>query len=300
MSTIDRTRKPRSYNISLRVFLVLVLALGVGMGWKANKVRRQQRAVAAIRAYGGFVHYDWELVNGSVVTGRKLWAPAWLRRLLGDEFFQDVAQVSLVYDDTTGKRIETARKDDSIMPELRGLTGLRVLLLQGAQATDAGVANLEGLTSLEHLYMWDATQLTDAGVAHLKELNNLTQLHINHSRITDVSLDHLGKLNGLENLSLQGNHFTDKGLEHIRGLNNLTSLCIGLGQCEVTDAGLVHLKGMSKLRVLDIQHSQVTEDGIRQLRPLPKLAEIWGSGSKITREGIDRLHSEMPSLKVTL
>ena len=48
---------------------------------------RQRRAVAAIRRAGGGVGYDHK--------GRP-WAPAWLRKRLGDEFFQEVTSVQFL------------------------------------------------------------------------------------------------------------------------------------------------------------------------------------------------------------
>src|SRR5438874_8115 len=108
----------------LTVFLLLVLALGLGMGWKANQARPQRLSVAAIKDYGGFVHSDWEFVGDKLTPGRDPWGPRWLRRLLGDEYFQEVAQVSLVYDDSTGKRYEVKRTDDRVLAHLEGMTSL--------------------------------------------------------------------------------------------------------------------------------------------------------------------------------
>jgi hypothetical protein len=60
------------------------------------------------------VHYDWEFVDGLVkvprgnllwmpswgkfTPGKKPWLPDWLRRALGDEYFQSIVHVSLYVD----------------------------------------------------------------------------------------------------------------------------------------------------------------------------------------------------------
>jgi hypothetical protein len=297
MTATEHPRK-RSLTLSVRLLLLVILALGAWMAWKGNRVRQQARAVAAIRSYGGFVHYDWEVVNGKIVPGRTRPEPAWLSRLLGDDFLHDVVYVSLVYDDSSGKRIETRRTDDSVLPHLRALTKIRVLLLQGRQATDNGIANLGGLTSLEQLLMWNASDLTDAGAAHLSGLKNLRKLHISNSQITDASLKQFARLPRVEELSLQGNHFTDRGLENIQGLRNLDGLYVGLGRCEITDRGLAYLQHLPRLRVLDIQNSRVTAEGALQLARLPKLTEIWRNGSQISNADIPKLQAKMPGLKV--
>ena len=70
--------------------------------------------MAALQKFGGFVHYDWEFVNGRVKAPRcnslwkpswgkftpegKPWAPDWMRRALGDEYFQSLTHVSLYVD----------------------------------------------------------------------------------------------------------------------------------------------------------------------------------------------------------
>ena len=82
------------------------------MAWIVNNARQQREAVAALQKFGGFVHYDWEFVDGPVkvprgnsiwmpswgklTPGRKPWAPDWLRRALGDEYFQSIVHVTTI------------------------------------------------------------------------------------------------------------------------------------------------------------------------------------------------------------
>ena len=113
MEPENRPRR-RWKTISLRGSLLLVLAIALWLGWVVNKARQQREAVAALQKFGGFVHYDWEFVNGPVkvprgnllwkptwgtlTPGRRPWAPDWMRRALGDEYFQSLAHVSLYVD----------------------------------------------------------------------------------------------------------------------------------------------------------------------------------------------------------
>jgi hypothetical protein len=302
MSETAQSRRKR-LTISLRFFLLLVIVIGVALGWMAYKVRRQKRAVAAIQAYGGFVRYDWEVAspnapgfNGKVPATAHPPGPAWLRRLLGDELFQEVVQVSLVYDESSGKRMNTPRRDDEVMPYLRDFPQLRVLLIQGEQASDRGFASLKDLGDLEEIYAWEASKLTDNGVANLKDLKKLRTLHIGHSRLSDVGLKYLAALPRLERASLQGNHISDEGLRAIQNMTSLKQLHVGLGHGVITDAGLAHLKRMSRLSVLDIQRSRVTAAGLLSLRKLPKLTEIWCSETGVTDEDVRKLPLTWPGL----
>ena len=68
----ERFRKHLRF--SLRSLMLLVLILAVFLGWRANKARQQRRVVAAVEAYGGWVHYDYESVSGKLTPGQRLGA----------------------------------------------------------------------------------------------------------------------------------------------------------------------------------------------------------------------------------
>ena len=72
---------------------------------------------------------------------------------------------------------------DSDLSHLKGLTGLRKLLLGSwgvpgrAKTTDAGMAHLKGLTGLRELNL-RYREVTGAGLAHLKHLTGLRVLYL--------------------------------------------------------------------------------------------------------------------------
>jgi hypothetical protein len=279
--------------------MLLVLVFGLWLGWRVNKAREQREAVAAVAKYGGWVHYDHEFVNGKLTPGGKPWAPRWLRRRIGDEFFQEVRQASLVYDDSTGKRYDATnvKACDDVLARVSGLPGLKVLMLKETQATDEGLRQVGAMKGLEELFVWDAVSVTDAGVAHLAGLGRLKNVHISKSKITDESLAVLSGLPRMEKLSLQNNHFSDAGLARLKGKGRLKMLAIGLGDFRVTDAGVAALRGCEALEVLDLQGSNVTDQGLEHLRGLTKLKALWLSGTGVTDKGIERLRKAMPALK---
>jgi hypothetical protein len=73
---------PRSWwhrlRISLRAFVVLVVAIGGALGWWVNSARVQRVAIAAIKRAGGRCEYDMAWNFPRAIPGRK---PLWLRRL---------------------------------------------------------------------------------------------------------------------------------------------------------------------------------------------------------------------------
>jgi hypothetical protein len=300
MATDAIPAKRRRFRVSLRVVMLLVLVIGLWMGYRVNKARKQREAVAAVKAYGGWVHYDWEFVNGNLARNTQPRVPKWFRKLLGDEYFQEIAQVSLVYDDSTGTRYDIKNLDaaDKVLTRLAGQAGIRELWLQKSQATDQGIRHLQSLTNLERLLIWDASEVSDVGVAHLVPLKNLIYIHINNSKMSDGGLASLAKLPKLETLSLQGNNFSDAGLASLKDSTNLKQLHVGIGESRITDDGMTHLKNLKNLELLDVQNTAVTDSGLNQLRGLTKLKEMWLGQTKITEEGIVRFKAAMPNLKV--
>jgi hypothetical protein len=290
----------RRLRISLRTTMLVIVVVAIWLSWNVNRAREQHEAVAAVQNHGGWVHYDYEFVNGKLTSGQNPWAPRWLRRLLGDEFFRHVSQVSLVYDQSTGKRFDNANvlPCDDVLARICRLPGLKSLLLKETQATDEGLRHIGKITGLEELYIWDAKSVTDAGVSHLASLKNLKNIHINRSKLTDEGLALLSSLPKIETLSLQENHFTDAGLARLAGRERLKNLYIGLGDGHITDSGIAHLIQFTSLEVLDLQKSQVTARGLEQLRPLSKLKQLWVSETGVTDAEKQAMRQANPTLTI--
>ena len=85
----------RNLTFSLRTLFILLTALAVWLGIVVNRAREQREAVKAIEALGGRVQYDWEQdLNDPFGEPYGPGGPGWLRKMIGDDFFQDVRQVS--------------------------------------------------------------------------------------------------------------------------------------------------------------------------------------------------------------
>ena len=133
------------------------------------------------------------------------------------------------------------------------------------------------LTSLTHLYAWDAARVTDAGVSHLSGLANLQTLHLSYSQIGDESLRVLSKLPRLQELAAPGSRFTDRGLAYLKDATGLEQLSVGNAR-KITDAGMIHLGRLTNLTSLDLENAEITDHGLEQLTGLAKLKWIFLSG----------------------
>jgi len=266
MTNASPKKPPRRwFRFCLLTLLVFAVVLSVPLGWFVMNLRRaarQRAAVEAIEKTGKQVFYDYQWCVDMMLprSQAKPSTPAWLRQLLGDDFFCDVIQVA--YPSTTFG-------DDDLI-HVKNFSKLRRLDLNGAAVTDAGLEQLMGLTSLEHLYL-SGTQVTDAGLSHLKGLTTLELLDLSNTQTTDVGMECLKGLDDLESLNLSGTQVTDATMEYLEGLTGLE--VVDLSDVQITDAGLEHLRGLDDMEWVDLRGTRVTEEGVQKLeKALPDCA----------------------------
>jgi hypothetical protein len=233
--TASTPLKPRLrwYQYRLRTLLILMTLLAVWMSWISHRARQQKFAVEKIQALGGTVNYDYQKITGDVYHFNDQASPSgpeWLRKLFGDEYFQNVVWVTLS---------KTTVTDDDLAI-LKNLTDLKGLNLNETKITGSGLVHLTGLKNLQCLLL-DKTLVEDCSLVHLRNLISLRYLSLNSTRITDAGMINLHKLTNLEDV-------------------------LWLENTQITDEGLKHLNNLKKLKVLILFHTQVTEKGIKNLQ----------------------------------
>jgi hypothetical protein len=204
-------RKLRWFQYSLRSLFLLVFLVSIGMSWVAVKIeraRRQKEAVEEIKKAGGHVSYDYQFdKSGDWLPEARPPGPAWLRNLLGEDFFATVVMVGLFP--------LNSRVTDAGLEHLKGLTQLEWLDLMDTPVTDAGLEHLKGLTQLQELYL-GGTKVTDAGLDYLKGLTQLRTLYLGNTPVTDAGLEHLSGLTQLQFLCLENTQVTDEGAKRLQ------------------------------------------------------------------------------------
>ena len=276
----------RHFQYRLRTLFLAMFALVIPLSWLAynmQKADKRKAAVDAIVKGGGHAYHP----RGSDQSGwSRLRGPAFLRRLLGDDFFND--PISVRYGrNATGAELErdvealteiyelglsNDQVSDRRLPCLARLKRLRFLDLSNTRITDAGLKQLEVLPRLCSLGLRD-TPVSDDGLKQLKRLKQLRGLDLSNTRITDAGLKQLEVLRGLVSLNLRHTPVTDAGLVHLECLNELEELDIS--STRVTDAGLDHLRYLPKLRILFLEMDEgVTDEGVEKLRRGLPLCEI--------------------------
>jgi hypothetical protein len=130
--TTENPPRPRRWiPLSLRMFLAMLLLLGIGALWLGARGYRQMVAIREI-----------EQAGGEVATQKG--GPQWLRARVGDEWMRALEKVEYV--DFVGSQEALAS-----LPRLREFTQLQTLRLDHTRVTDAELVNLRGLTKLTRL-----------------------------------------------------------------------------------------------------------------------------------------------------
>ncbi len=303
-------RLPR-LRFTVRVSMLLILLVGLALGWPVVRARRQAEAVAAVQGLEGSLVFDCDVntLGRYAPNSRPPRAPRWLQDALGPEFFRTIYTVWV-----------RRKVPDSELTFLQGLTGLRTLHLAGTDVSDAGLSflgsmhrlwgldlmrcpligddsarQIGGLAELKELYL-SGTGVTDAGLACVRGKRGLRVIFLNDLRVTDAGLLNLEGLTNLESLALGGTRVTDAGMPHLKGLTKLNQL--GLNGTRVTDAGLASLEGLAALQTLNLDDTRVTDAGLVQLEGLTGLKSLNLTGTKVTPAGVASLRSKLPGLIV--
>jgi hypothetical protein len=167
--------------------------------------------VAAIESAGGLVFYNWYPLNGENKRGGPpWWAPQWIVDQIGIDYFGHVAHVWI------------PGRNDEVTKQLARFPRLEPVNLGDWSVSDAGLANLSGLTDLTVLNL-QRTQVTNAGLAHLSGLTKLQSLDLSGIQVTDLGLPHQKRLTKLKWLALTGTRATGGGIQELkRTLPSLT------------------------------------------------------------------------------
>ncbi len=288
--TVARPRR-RSWRLSVRGLMVLVLVVGGVLGWKARRASVQRRAVETIKAAGGMVAYDYQtLPNDQYQLGASPPTPRWIRERLGDELFQEVVAVRV-----GDYRRERLKAEAESLAALPGFDRLCRLTLFGFPLRDPELTRLTTLSSLEALELfslgWNQpdqftalpplqamTRLTslrispsptdDAGLRFLRGLDSLNSVDLEQTEVTDASLAVLVPLPKLGTVKFDGSKLTDAGLAELAKIRSLGTLhLLTPGRTALyTDQRLAHLSKISYLSDLAIDATNITAAGYQVLR----------------------------------
>lgn len=222
-------RRSRWVPVSLKLFLAILLLLGVGSAlWIGIPAYRQYVAIREIKRVGGQISFDRS-------------GPDWLRELVGDDFMHcidDVEHVHFRPDKTNYDRDPRGLYGGSELPYTNGPTiddstlgcivkipHVKSLCLRWANVTDAGMKHISQLRDLRHLRL-EGTQVSDASGKLFSQLSSLESLDVRKSKLTEAGLMHLKTLTKFEHLDLDCTQITTASVPWLSEMPNLKSIFI--------------------------------------------------------------------------
>lgn len=201
---------------------------------------------------------------------------------------------------------QDAHCDDEAMQHIAAIPRLRMLMGQGAVASDEGWTALSQSQTIEFIWGRECPNLTGRGFAALAQMPALRGLAVSCKNVDDAALSALPRFPALSQLMPMD--VTDEGFRHVGRCERLEKLwCMYCrdtgdiatehianlklksyyaGKTNITDRSLEILARMSTLQRLEFwQCAGVTDQGVALLATLPNLEEInLDSLAEVTRE----------------
>ena len=307
--------KPRRrwYQYSLRSLLILMLLFSLFMSWFAVKRKRalaQKKAVEAILAADGTVHYDYEFdENGEWVKGATGNGSDWLRKLLGADFFEKVTNVSIgskkgveglaglsnlksleiILDDPfndSAKPSDTPDVCSTSFPVIDGVDELTIKGLTPGTPMEA-LGRLRRLKRMTLAYAAHSDNPDAPDLSGLRSCGDLRDLTIlDRGGLPDKAIQNIGAMVQLERLVIAVAPNQRVDILQLRDLRRLRELAIGetgLGDpvFQKDDASTVmvlehagQLAGFSRLEKLDLFGSDIRSSDLQFLQGLRDLREL--------------------------
>ena len=184
--------------------------------------------------------------------------------------------------------------DDDAMRHIAALPKLRMLMGQGAVATDEGFRRFSQSKTIEYFWGRECPNLTGRGFVALSQMPSLKGLAVSCQNVDDSALASLPDFPSLKELVPM--YVTDDGFRHLGRSQQIESLILMYCR-DTTDVATNHLVGMPQLKKYHAGYTLITDASLELLSRIKSLEEMSFEGCKfITDAGIPFL-TTLPQLR---
>lgn len=184
--------------------------------------------------------------------------------------------------------------DDDAMRHIAALPKLRMLMGQGAVATDEGFRSLSRSQTIEYFWGRESPNFNGPAFVALSRMPALKGLAVGCKLVDDASLARLPDFPALRELVPM--EVSDDGFRHIGRSQRLESLILMYCR-DTTDVATSHLAGLPNLKKYHAGYTLITDASMETLSRIKSLEQISFEGCKfITDAGIPFL-TTLPRLR---
>ena len=184
--------------------------------------------------------------------------------------------------------------DDNAMRHIAAAPKLRMLMGQGAVATDEGFRLFSHSQTIEYFWGRECPNLKGPGFVALSRMPALKGLAASCKFVDDAALASLPDFPSLKELVPM--EVNDDGFRHVGRCEQLESLILMYCR-DTTDVATSHIVGMQKLKKYHAGYTLITDASLEMLSRIKSLEEISFEGCKfITDTGIPFL-ATLPRLR---
>jgi hypothetical protein len=184
--------------------------------------------------------------------------------------------------------------DDDAMRHIAALPKLRMLMGQGAVATDEGFRSLSRSQTIEYFWGRECPNFNGPAFVALSRMPALKGLAVGCKLVDDASLASLPDFPALKELVPM--EVSDEGFRHIGRSERLESLILMYCR-DTTDVATNHIVGMPRLKKYHAGYTLITDASLEMLSRINSLEQISFEGCKfITDAGVPFLRT-LPQLR---
>jgi len=184
--------------------------------------------------------------------------------------------------------------DDAAMQHIAALPKLRMLMGQGAVATDEGFECFSRSKTIEYFWGRECPNLKGPGFVALSRMPALKGLAVSCKDVDDAALASLPDFPSLKELVPM--YVSDDGFRHVGRTQQLESLILMYCR-DTTDVATSHITGLASLKKYHAGYTLITDASLEMLSRIKSLEEVSFEGCKfITDAGIPFL-TTLPNLR---
>ncbi|MBS2007231.1 MAG: hypothetical protein JST01_09335 [Cyanobacteria bacterium SZAS TMP-1] len=224
-----------------------------------------------------------------LVAEHRLFAYPELIDTFAPDDFDSIQLTAVAFDDKEEGEV------DKVLAKIGHLKGLREVVLDRSEVSDAALQHVCELPELQRLSVF-AASFSGTCLKGLSALPHLASLRLSQNYLNQAELRYLSNMHSLRSLALSRCNLKNAALRDVGKCTLLTALDLS-GNPDLSDEGLNNLAALKNLRYISMGQTKCTIKGLLQLQGLP-LNYIQLAEGQLSSADLAALRRAFPSLNI--